>query len=219
MLKLVYYDNPLLHRKITRSVSHAELQEYLPEFLDVMIENHGIGLAANQVGIDGRFFAIMLDEMMYEEVHNYMHKDKTVGPNGELPIYFYRGMHFLVVLDPVVWFDANIFHKSTEIPSYEVVEGCLSIPRLKDVRKVLPVLPEPEKRNYVKNLVNNRPGFRVQRINALGIYFKDMSGNKVELMTSGLLAQVIQHEYDHLNGITIADRCAELIQRFRKWVR
>jgi peptide deformylase len=34
----------------------------------------------------------------------------------------------------------------------------------------------------------------------------DAQGNKVKFRARGLLARVLQHETDHLNGLTIKDR-------------
>jgi peptide deformylase len=61
-------------------------------------------------------------------------------------------------------------------------EGCLSIPGAK-----VPVR-------------------RAQRIRVEG---HDLEGKKVALEAEGLLARVIQHEMDHLNGVLIIDRTIE----------
>jgi peptide deformylase len=58
-------------------------------------------------------------------------------------------------------------------------EGCLSLPRL----------------------VASVP--RAEEVIVRGINLED---RKVEIRASGLLARVIQHEYDHLEGILITDR-------------
>lgn len=62
-------------------------------------------------------------------------------------------------------------------------EGCLSIP---DLRGLVPRLPEV-------------------RVHAL-----DRRGERVELAAQGYEARIIQHEFDHLNGIVFLDRMRDL---------
>ena len=53
---------------------------------------------------------------------------------------------------------------------------------------------------------------------------QDKSGKKFELKAGGLLARVIQHEYDHLEGIVFTDKAIpqsymsrnEYLDKFRK---
>lgn len=68
-------------------------------------------------------------------------------------------------------------------------EGCLSIPG------VFGVVPRPA---------------RVE-VDAF-----DMNGNKFTLAASGLLARVVQHEIDHLNGTLFLDRAEEITQGAEK---
>ena len=58
-------------------------------------------------------------------------------------------------------------------------EGCLSLPKL-----------------YAK----------VPRATSLQVRALDVLGNPVELEADGFLARIIQHEYDHLDGIVFPDR-------------
>ncbi|MCD8483667.1 MAG: peptide deformylase, partial [Verrucomicrobia bacterium] len=52
------------------------------------------------------------------------------------------------------------------------------------------------------------PGIRgdVDRPDALEMSFQDLNGGKHLLRASGWFARVIQHEYDHLQGILFIDR-------------
>lgn len=59
------------------------------------------------------------------------------------------------------------------------IEGCLSLP----------------------GIIASVP--RAENVIARGL---DTEGRKIEIVASGLLARVIQHEYDHLEGILITDR-------------
>ncbi len=46
----------------------------------------------------------------------------------------------------------------------------------------------------------------VPRASKVTVAAQDQNGNRFTLITSGLLARVIQHEHDHLNGIVFLDR-------------
>jgi peptide deformylase len=52
------------------------------------------------------------------------------------------------------------------------------------------------------------PGFYVQVPRSKKIMIKavDLEGNKLKFKARGFLARVLQHETDHLNGLTIKDR-------------
>jgi len=72
---------------------------------------------------------------------------------------------------PRVFINPQIVAVSDQITSYE--EGCLSIPGV-----------------YAN----------IDRPDALRVEFRDENGEPQTLEAEGLLARVIQHEYDHLNG-------------------
>jgi peptide deformylase len=46
----------------------------------------------------------------------------------------------------------------------------------------------------------------VQRPDEVTVVFRDVEGRPQKLTTNGLLARVIQHELDHLNGVMFVDR-------------
>ena len=115
-----------------------------------MKEHKGLGLAANQVGINKRFFAI---DMSYFDV---------VKPA-------------MVIVNPV------LSEFSDNIVSGE--EGCLSFPGLwEDINRPESVL--------VKGL--------------------DVDGNEISIEATGLMARVIQHETDHLNGKLFIDHLSRI---------
>jgi len=66
---------------------------------------------------------------------------------------------------------------------YEPEEGCLSIP------------------GYVAN---------VKRAQKVTVKAKNRRGKQIKLKAEGLLAHVIQHELDHLDGILFIDRLASM---------
>lgn len=60
---------------------------------------------------------------------------------------------------------------------------------------------------------------RVERYETISVSFYDVDGVKHESKLSGLNAQCIQHEVDHLDGIVIPDKLdpqvkAQMVQRF-----
>ena len=112
----------------------------------VMLEANGIGLAANQIGRDLRFFVI----------------DKKLAEENKIPNAF---------ANPEITESSN--------DADEMEEGCLSIPGFTGL------IRRPKK-----------------------IKFKgyDVDGNKIKIKARGMLAKVLQHETDHLNGVTIKDR-------------
>ena len=61
---------------------------------------------------------------------------------------------------------------------WDYEEGCLSIPEIRD---------------------------NVTRPERLKLRYQDLDGNPHELEASGLLARVLQHEIDHINGILFVD--------------
>lgn len=81
---------------------------------------------------------------------------------------------------PEVFFNPEITEYSKN--KDEMEEGCLSIP------------------GY---------GAAVKRSKKIKVKATDENGNKVKLKARGFLARVLQHETDHLNGLTIKDRFNE----------
>ncbi|HNS12344.1 MAG TPA: peptide deformylase [Bacteroidia bacterium] len=68
-------------------------------------------------------------------------------------------------------------------------EGCLSIPNIRE---------------------------DVQRKDTLSISYYDAKWDKQEKTFSGLAARIIQHEYDHLEGVLFTDRISPLRKRLLK---
>src|SRR3989344_1784215 len=87
-------------------------------------------------------------------------------------------------------------------------------PKLAKDHKVSDVYANPEITEYGKESENleegclSLEGYWTPISRAKKIMFKalDGQGNKVKFKARGLLARVLQHETDHLNGLTIKDR-------------
>ncbi len=102
---------------------------------------------------------------------------------------------FIVKIDDGVervFINPQIVATSEAVCSYE--EGCLSIPNL-----------------YAS----------VIRPESVKVQYQDKNGRRKVLEASGLLARVIQHEYDHLEGVLFVDRLEEaekerLVKKFQQ---
>lgn len=80
--------------------------------------------------------------------------------------------------------NATLLEESGEPWKYE--EGCLSIPNIRED-------------------VSRQPVIRIQ--------YQDLDGNTLEETYDGLNARVIQHEYDHIEGILFTDKINPLKKR------
>lgn len=133
-----------------RQYSQKELRTLIQEMRQTMKEADGVGLSANQVGLNRRFFIAQLPA-------------ERGGPK------------FHVIFNP------RITKVSKE--TMELEEGCLSV---------------PQKWGVVK---------RAKKINIEG---EDVNGKKIKIKAWGYLAQVFQHEIDHLDGALFIDKAKEV---------
>jgi peptide deformylase len=149
-MALTTVPNPLLtttaKRLTAADLKRGQYAELIATMRKEMLENNGIGLAANQIGRSESLFVI---------------EEKLAIEFGVSSVYA----------------NPEITEYGTE--SDDMEEGCLSI-----------------------------PGFWVDIRRSKKIMFKalDGDGNKVKFRARGMLARVLQHETDHLNGLTIRDR-------------
>lgn len=96
---------------------------------------------------------------------------------------------------PLVITNPEIVARSDEMSIYE--EGCLSIP------------------DYYAE---------VERPAKVTVSYQDISGERKEMETEGLLATCLQHEIDHLNGVLFIDHISKLkrdmvVKKFTKIAR
>ncbi|MGP1577542.1 MAG: peptide deformylase [Treponema sp.] len=132
-------------------------------------------------------------QQLVQDMFIAMEKDKGIGLAA--PQVGKNIRLFIVKIDDgIEWVFINpqIIGTSAEQTSCE--EGCLSIPSI-----YAPVI---------------RPA-------AITVQYQNMQGKHRVLEADGLLARVIQHEYDHLEGILFIDRLPEeqrnaLIAQFEK---
>jgi peptide deformylase len=150
LLKLIIYPDPFLTKpcKLVDSFD-KELLQNVDDMFESMRFYRGIGLAANQVGIDKKIFVMDLTESKSKS----MNEKQYCFINPEIEII------------------------NSEMNDFE--EGCLSFPE--------------------QNVWIARPSI-------IKIKYFDENGNRYEDLASDLAAVCIQHEFDHINGITMHDR-------------
>ena len=153
-------DNPLIHKKL-REVSVEEGLSIATELFQILNKRgDGIGLAANQVGIDAQVAVVN-------------------------------------VIEPLVLINPKIIHQEFPIDYFE---GCLSYPKkgtpTKRYRDIIVQTAQSESGWYFSGVesTNEARGSWEEKTK------KDEQENRL------LEAICVQHEIDHLNGITIHDR-------------
>lgn len=149
-MEITKVPNKILAKKteevVIADVKNDFYKELISDMRKVMVDNGGIGLAANQVGKDLSIFVV----------------DKKLAEENSVPDVF---------INPEI----TEYSKETD----ETEEGCLSIS------------------DYWAP---------VKRSKKIKIKALDENGNKIKFKARGFLARVLQHETDHLNGITIKER-------------
>jgi peptide deformylase len=86
-----------------------------------------------------------------------------------------------------------------------------------EIENELFVLINPEIKNLSKEKINSQEGclslpnkfLNIDRHKRIKVKATDTNGKKQIIRARGLLARVIQHEIDHLNGVLIVDRVNE----------
>ncbi len=148
------YTDPILHKPCQPvMVIDDALMELAGKMLVIMRKNRGVGLSANQVGVDKQFCVVNLD----------------------------GGKTQLALINPKI-----IEHSKKKVLLYE---GCLSAPK------------------------NFPPAKRYDRV---VVQFQDFQGEVVTYEMTDIDARIIQHELDHLNGITVVDNYIKLPKELRK---
>ena len=149
---LTYIPDNVLRKK-TRKVTKltSEMFSLIEDMIETMHVEHGVGIAANQVGRNLRIAYIEIPEEPEE--------------NGEVS----EKLSYLLINPEII----------KRVGTREVDEGCLSI-----------------------------PGFRGNLIRSVKVTVRaqDIEGKEFRIKAENLLAQALEHEIDHLNGIVYIDR-------------
>jgi peptide deformylase len=171
------------------SIGEPAIQELIDDMIETMRAAHGVGLAAPQVGVSLQLFVYELAPPAAAESPG---PDPAERPDrSDLPS------------DPPSGPPSDRSHRSDReapgaIPLHVVVnpmltpqagelvydwEGCLSIPDL-------------------RGLVPRHPAVHVRGL--------DRQGQPLDYVAQGFEARIVQHEYDHLNGVLFLDRMRDL---------
>jgi peptide deformylase len=154
-------DNPVINKKL-KEVSLEEGNKIATELFQILAERKdGIGLAANQVGIDASVAVVNVRE-------------------------------------PIILINPEIVEVSEEIPYYE---GCLSFKgkgiQTKRYKNIVITTEQEEGELYFSGAENPSDGKGS---------WEESSDKRQDQELRLLEAVCIQHEIDHLNGMTIHDR-------------
>lgn len=146
------FPDPILRlRALKVTQFDAKLAQLAADMAETMNAHHGVGLAANQVGVLQRMCVVKMED--WEEA--------------------------LVLVNPEIIRREGL---------REVEEGCLSL-----------------------------PGYRgmVNRAERIRVRYQDVTGKPQRLKAECMLAQAVEHETDHLNGILYIDHLIAHDQFFR----
>ncbi len=144
VLPIVIYGDPILRKKTERVTDVQAVRDLLDDMFETMYERDGMGLSANQVGLDMNFAVI---DISREEENEY----------------------------PRIIINPEILESSG---SNDREEGCLSIPEIRAT---------------------------ISRADMVILHYQDVTGETHQEQFDGLLARVVQHEVDHLNGVFYID--------------
>lgn len=160
ILPITVCGDKILRKKVAKvSEIDDKIIKIIADMFETMRNANGIGLAANQIGVNRQIFIVDIS-----------------------PVEGYEKYKPIAMINP------KIVSKSDETSSFE--EGCLSIPDL-----------------------------RADIIRPKGIYIQYFDTNMKEhtIEADDLLARVMQHEFDHLQGVLFIDYLDEERQkRYKK---
>ncbi|MGE5352242.1 MAG: peptide deformylase [Acidobacteriota bacterium] len=152
ILPITIYGDRILREK-TKPVTDVDIQtiKEIKAMFATMRNANGIGLAANQVGLNKSIFVIDVS-----------------------PVEGYEKIKPIVMINPKIILTSD--------DKIGMEEGCLSVPNLRaDV-----IRPKEIKVSYL-----------------------DTDMNELTLEADQLFARVIQHEFDHLQGVFFTDKISE----------
>ena len=148
ILPILKYGDPVLRKKVNNITDFKNISNIVELMFNTMYAEKGIGLAANQVGLN----------------INLMVMDTSPIEEGA---------------ETHVFINSNIIETNGSII---MEEGCLSVP---DIRA------------------------EIRRPESIIVEYNNINNNLIEKQFSGLIARVIQHEFDHLQGKFFIDYLAQ----------
>ncbi len=172
VLPLRRLPDPILRQRTRRiRTSGSSVDRFVDDMFETMYAEHGVGLAANQVGSLMRVAVIEIppDALEHEDPEEDA-EELSQEPSSDSAAEPER----YVLINPEI---------IRRVGERKVEEGCLSIPAWRG------------------RLV------RSERVTARAL---NLQGREFRIRADGLLAQALEHETDHLNGIVYIDRMERL---------
>ena len=83
VLEVVNYGNPILRKRCKQVTDFSRLSDYIDDMFDTMYEEEGIGLAANQVGVDLNLFIIDISHTDDNEYPRIFINGEITSSQGE----------------------------------------------------------------------------------------------------------------------------------------
>lgn len=83
VLEVVHYGDPILRKKCNPVKEFSNLESLLDDMFDTMYEENGIGLAANQVGLNMNLFIIDITGIEEDEKTRVFINGKIIDARGE----------------------------------------------------------------------------------------------------------------------------------------
>ena len=180
-------------------VGEPAIQELVDDMIDTMRAAHGVGLAAPQVGISLQIFVYEMPLPATTATSAPPATPEPGAPAAAAPAAPSGGLapESQAQAPETTALDA-VREASGPIPLHVVInpmltpqagelvydwEGCLSIPDL-------------------RGLVPRHPAVRVRGLDRLG--------QTLDYVAQGFEARIVQHEFDHLNGVVFLDRMRDL---------
>lgn len=165
MVHIYKYGNPVLRIKASPVEGiDKNIKKLAEAMVELMLEKHGVGLAAQQVGETIRILSMYVPPQ-YDFAAGSGSASEPDGKRLNPKIN-----------DPVVMINPVLLSRTG---TQSEQEGCLSIPEV-----------------FVP----------VRRAYEVSVSFLDLRGRQRQVAAKGLMARVIQHELDHLDGILFVDR-------------
>ena len=169
ILPIVAFGDPVLRKKAKEiDKDYPKLDVLIDNMFETMYAASGIGLAAPQIGLSIRMFAV--DATPFED------DDDLTEAEREFLSTFKK-----------VFINAKMLEETGDEWAFN--EGCLSIP---DIRE------------------------DVFRNETITIEYMDENFKKHTDTFDGIAARIIQHEYDHIEGILFTDKLSPLKKRLIK---
>ena len=82
-MEVVHYGDPILRKKCSPVTDLEKIEELISDMFDTMYEENGLGLAANQVGVDLNLFIIDISSVEDDEKTHVFINGEIIGSSGE----------------------------------------------------------------------------------------------------------------------------------------